>query len=38
MTTPQNHIDFTKDNLIRIATAESDAENGYETEDGDGEP
>ena len=36
-TIPQKHITFAKDNLIHIATAENDVENGYEMEDGDGE-
>ena len=36
MTIPQKHIDFAKDNLTRIAAAENDVENGYETGDGDG--
>ena len=36
MTIPQKHIDFAKDNLARIAAAENDAGNGYETEDEDG--
>ena len=37
MTIPQKHIDFTKNNLARIATTENDAENGYEAEDEDKE-
>ena len=37
MTIPQKHIDFAKDNLARIATAENDVENGNEAEDEDGE-
>ena len=36
MTIPPKHIDFAKDNLARIATAENDADNGYEVKDGDG--
>ena len=36
-TIPQKHITFAKDNLIHIAAAENDVENGYEMEDGDGE-
>jgi hypothetical protein len=35
MTIPRKHISFAKDNLARIAAAENDADNGYETEDGD---
>jgi hypothetical protein len=34
---PQKHIDFAKDNLARIATAENDLENGNEAEDEDEE-
>ena len=37
MTIPYKHIDFAKNNLVRIAALENDAENVYEAEDGDGE-
>jgi hypothetical protein len=32
MTIPPKHIDFTKDNLVRIVAVENNVEDGYEVE------
>ena len=36
ITIPQKHIDFAKNNVVRIVDVENDVKNGYEVKNGDG--